>query len=808
MSEFLYFCKELNFHHMKSYRWFLLLFSVLFSGTAFGQINIKNKSMISDSIDVLHYDINLRIVNLSTKRISGYSDLQITPKIAGLDNFRLWLLEMTIDSVLIDGVLNTSVSYNDTLMRIELPTTYSPGDTFTARIYYHGLPQMDPSGWGGFYFSSDSLFAYNLGVGFQSVPHNFGRVWFPCIDDFVDRATYDYYITTKDDRMAVCGGTLISGINNFDGTKTWHWKMQNTIPTYLASVAVGKYVPVAGIFNSVSGPIPTYLYVRAGDTINAKNSFIHLNDILTIFETRFGPYRFERVGYVGVPFNNGAMEHATNIAYPLITINGALDYEDLYAHELSHMWFGDLITCATAADMWINEGWARFCEAIYRESLYGKENYKTFIQTLHKDVVQFTHIKDDGYRAVYDVPSEFTYASTVYDKGADVIHTLRGYIGDSLFFQAIKNFMTDFAFNHISSADFRDYLSTQTGIDLTSFFDAWIFSPGFPQFSIDSFHVSGTGPATVIVYVKQKLDNSPAFANDNILEITFMNNAWQKYTDTIRFSGMLGEKSFTVPFVPSVVLLDLEDKISDAITANSAVIKTTGTKDLLTTYVTLDVTSVSDSAFVRVEHNFVPPDPLKTPNPDIMCLSDYRYWKVDGIFPVGFISKAKFRYNRTNNTTSGYLDNTLMTTTTSKDSLLLLYRRNAADDWRIIPFIKIGNANNGDLSIDTLCPGEYTLAIGIPVNFGIRNTKGNVNPVLKVYPNPSDSDFIIEWTSPEVSLIEIINFKGALIERIQITDRSKRLSWNPDNNSAGTYVVKIFDIHNAIIGQEKFIYLP
>ncbi len=784
----------------------LIFISVLFAAQDASAQNPLNKAEISDSIDVLHYDINLRMVNLSTHSVSGYTELRVVSKVSNLALFRLWLQQLEVDSVLINGSPAASFSYNDTLISIAPTTAFSSGDTFITRVYYHGYPVTDPSGWGGFYFSADSNFAYNLGVGFESVPHNYGRVWFPCIDDFVDRATYDIHITTKDDRMAVCGGLLISGTDHGDGTKTWHWRMLTSIPTYLASVAVGKYVPVTGTFNGMAGNIPTAIYVRAGDTTNAKNTFIHLNDMLTAFEQRFGPYRFERVGYVGVPFNSGAMEHATNIAYPLAVINGSTAYDDLMSHELSHMWFGDAVTCATAEDMWINEGWARYCEAIFNEYMYGPQDYYSYMQELHKNVVQFTHVEDGGYRAVYGIPAEYTYGSTVYDKGADVAHTLRGYLGDSTFFSVMKKYMDDHAFSHISSAEFRDYLTQETGINMTPFFDVWIFSPGFPHFSVDSFNVSGTGPWAVEVFVRQRLNHAPAMADDNILEVTFLNEQWQEFTDTIRFSGAAGQKTFSVPFLPSHVMMDRYDKISDAITAHDMVIKSTGLKSFPTTNLSLDVVSVSDSAFVRVEHNFVAPDPLKTANPDIQRLSDYRYWKVDGIFPSGFVSKARFRYNRSTSTSTGYLDNTLMTSALSKDSLLLLYRTGAGDDWQVTSFVIAGTVTSGDLIADTLRCGEYTLAIGTPYVSGIENTRGKEGGQLKVFPNPADAVFTIQWKHPGASRICIYNIKGRMVDEFRLEAGQDRLLWTPGNKAAGAYVLKLYDGKDAIIGQEKVVY--
>jgi aminopeptidase N len=785
---------------------FLLMLVLFFPVFTYAQQAVK--AGISDSIDVLHYDINLDMVHLSTKRISGYTDLQITPRVTSISSFRLWLQSLSVDSVKINGVSALWVHYNDTLLTVGLPAVLSPADTVTARVYYHGLPVLDGSTWGGFYFTNDSSFAYNLGVGFESVPHNYGRVWFPCIDDFVDRATYDCRITVKSDKMAVCGGSLMSVNDNGNGTKTVHWALHQSVPTYLASVAVGPYVAVNGVYNGISANIPTSIYVRAGDTTATKNSFINLNSILSVYENHFGPYGWERVGYVGVPFSGGAMEHVTNIAYPLLAINGNLSNQSLYAHELAHMWFGDLVTCATAEDMWINEGWARYCEGIVEEGLYGKAAYATFIRDLHHSVVQFAHIEDNGYRALYGIPPEYTYGTTVYDKGGDVAHTLRGYLGDSLFFSALKNYFNDYAYNHISSTDFRDYLSAQTGVDLTSFFDAWVFAPGFPHFSIDSFHVVGTAPASVTVYVRQRLDHAPALANDNILEVTFLKTGNVEYTDTIHFSGASGVKTFTVPFVPEAVVLDKNEKISDAITSYSMGIKTTGTKDFTYTNLLLNVSSVTDSAWIRVEHNFVAPDPLKAPNPAIQRLSDYRYWKVDGLIPAGFEAAGRFRYNRSTSTSNGYLDNTLLKTNTSKDSLLLLYRAGTWDDWQIVPTTLTGTTYSGELVCGHIKKGEYCLAIVSPEYYGTPEIRDHKEGGMNIYPNPSGSDFTIEWQCRDARSLCMYDPSGILREKINLEQTTAPIRWSPADKSAGTYVFRLYNSKNELVCQEKAIYLP
>jgi aminopeptidase N len=167
--------------------------------------------------------------------------------------------------------------------------------------------------------------------------------------------------------MALCNGALISTIDNGNGTKTWNWEMNEEIPSYLACVAVGNYAPAYFNYYGIEDTIPVQLGAVAADTSDMKNSFVHLTDALSIFENHFGPYRWNKVGYSLVPFTGGAMEHATNIAYPNFMVNGNTLYEDFLVHELSHHWFGDLATCETAEDMWLNEGWASYCVYLFYE---------------------------------------------------------------------------------------------------------------------------------------------------------------------------------------------------------------------------------------------------------------------------------------------------------------------------------------------------------------------------------------------------------------------------------------------------------
>jgi len=554
----------------------------------------------SDSIDIINYAINLNITDFSAKIISGNCDIKFTPKINNLTKLNLDLLKLTVDSVKFNSS-SLSYTYNDTLLSITTPVL-NIGDTAIVTVFYRGVPKGDASGWGGFYFQSG--YAFNLGVGFAAEPHNYGRVWFPCFDNFVERSSYNCNITTTTGKKAFCGGLLKNHTVNTNGTETWFWELKEEIPTYLASVAVASYTSVKNNFTGINGNIPVELAALPADTTKLKASFANLNSALNIFEESYGPYLWERIGFVLVPFSSGAMEHATNIAYPRYSVDGSLTYESLMAHEFSHHWWGDLVTCETAEDMWLNEGWASYSEHLFTEGIYGRNAYLKEVKANQTDVLHYAHVKEEDYRAVSGVPHEYTYGDHVYLKGAYVAHNLRGYMGDTLFFNSLKSYLDAFKFKHANSYDFRNHLALSSGLNLDDFFNDWVFNPGFSHFSIDSIINTSTGSNNnVKVFVKQKLTGAPSLHNNVPITVTFFDSLWNQTNYRVNMSGDTMSFEFILSFVPVFTALNFDQKINDAISSETKVIKTTGINNLPNAFMNLTVSALPDSAFIRVEHN-------------------------------------------------------------------------------------------------------------------------------------------------------------------------------------------------------------
>lgn len=767
----------------------------------------------SDSIDITKYTINLTITDFVGKKIKGHTQIDFTSKVGFVNKLRFDLLQLAIDSIVYQNQQLTYI-YNDTLIIINLPSPLTIGQNKSIKIYYQGTPKIDASNWGGFYFQSN--YAYNLGVGFDANPHNFGRVWFPCFDNFVERSLYDFNITTQATHKAFCGGVLTNTVTNPDGTKTWSWKLNQKIPTYLASVAVSTYATVNQSFLSTSGlTIPIQLGAVPADTTNVKNSFIHLKDALNGFESSYGPYKWDRVGYVMVPFSSGAMEHACNIAYPRSMANGSLTYETLMAHELSHHWWGNLITCESAADMWINEGMASYSEQRFLEVVYGRTRYLDELRKNLTEVLHYAHFREGGYRAISGIPHEYTYGDHVYKKGAVVAHNLRAYMGDANFLAGVTSLMSTYSFKDINSAKMRDHLTFNSGVNLNEFFDDWVFNPGFPHFSVYHYSALPAGNSYYVTYVvKQKLTGTDKLFKNVPIEVTFRGAQFQTQTVKVTTNGIYKTFTIVLPFNPVFAACNVNQFINDAISSEAKSIKTAGAHSFSIAFINLNVTTVGgDSAYVRVEHNWTKPEIFINQQP--YRLSPNRYWTVDGVKPTNFAAKATITYDGRNITSggTGSFDNDLITVT--EDSLVLLYRPISSHavanqiDWvefpRYTKTMGVKTDKTGTISIDSLAFGEYALAIkDYTQMIGVGEKEIQYKDSVVISPNPADQTISIRFLG------------GIKVKKYTITDTNGKVYMYGGQNHTfdelttakwptGTYIFQLYTTENKYINKKIII---
>lgn len=760
---------------MKKIYCFLLFFGAM---TLFAQ-------MRTDSIHIAHYDIGISILDFKNQTITGKTTLQVVPLMENLPYFDLDLRSLTVDTVWLNHTPASFIHQGERL-RVSVAESYQLGDTLLVTVSYGGTPSKD-SRWGGFYFSDE--YAFNMGVGMGDVPHNFGRVWFPCVDTFTDKSTYTFRVHTRGDHKAVCGGLLTDSTRLPDSSMVWTWNLTDPIPTYLASVAVGNYDVYRDTVRLKEGVKPIEIFAYPSVLQKVSASFINLKKVLHAYEAMFGPYRWQKVGYVTVAFNSGAMEHATNIAYPVAAVQGNLNNQSLWAHELSHAWFGNLVTCVKAEEMWINEGFASYCELLVKECLEGREAYETEYKSLHDGVL--TNLGSEGFYAINKVPLDKTYGTTSYDKGALIVHSLREYLGDSLFFRGVKAMLNEYAFKNISSEQLMDCFTKSTGIDMTDFYENWINQPGFLLFSIDSIRKSKID-STYEIYLRQRLFHSEKFAQRQKVDLTFFAPGTEAYT--IRDCVAEGENSVlrvAIPFKPTYGIVDYENHFPNAVFADNLLLEKAINYNSSSTQFSVGISKVEVPVMVRVEHYPVAPDTIKKSNESIFRISNQHYWRVEYVPADDCEGIFKFRYSFGVASQPDYV----LMQGFSKDKLVLLYRRDASEDWRIIPFTRSNNGYSGYLCTKQMMPGEYTFGVGNPAL-----SAGDVSfNEIKVYPNPTLNNLKIEASAGYS--IEVVNTQGKVLLRRPMNEDTMQISLA--RFSSGIYFVRIYDEHHVLLKTVK-----
>lgn len=769
--------------------------------------SLRSEDLRQDTLDVKSVHLGLDFTSFSAKILRGHATLGIKSKMNAVQHINLDLLKLQVDSVKLNGTYNAFL-YNDSVIHIAFPATLNMNDSATIEIFYHGTSYQAPGDFGGFYWTN--LYAFNIGVSFLAVPHAYGRVWFPCFDNFVQRSDYSFEVTTNSNQTALCNGLLVNNTDNGNGSHTWYWKLNQSIPSYLASVTVSDYQSLNDTVQGIKGVLPVILAARAADTTALKNSFVNLKKAFHIYENLLGPYEFDRVGYCVVPFSAGAMEHATNISYMQALVNGNTAYETTMAHELSHHWFGDLATCDKAEEMWLNEGWAVYAEHLFLEKMYGDSTYKKVVRDNHEDVLRLAHAIDSGYHALNNVPLNFTYGRTVYNKGADVAHSLRAYTDSATFFSCLRSYLQQYAFKDVNSLKFRDYLTQCAGSAYTNAFDDMVLQPGFAHFSIEQLKdvVVNWSPDIEVAHqfiIRQRLQHANDYYSNVPVTVSYFYSNGTRLDETVIVSGPCTEHQSPIDQFTtlSYVAIDFEEKIQDAITDEWRKITTTGTYNFGTAKMSVTVNQTpTDTVLLRIEHNWVPAERMPQGIPGLF-LHDYRYWSVDGINLDLLNANARLDYNGSTSTANGFLDNTFFSN--SEDSLVLLYRPHAESEWMIADsFVvsKQGSAINkiGFVTLYGIQKGEYcfgiwdfdrvdTLQVESPCEFTSITHTPSLSHKFSLYPNPSDGRIYIEFEKAIFSKAEVVDLLGRTVLQTPIDNSSLSMEIDLRSIEKGSYLV-------------------
>ncbi|MEN0004929.1 MAG: M1 family aminopeptidase [Bacteroidota bacterium] len=750
------------------------------------RIQFTNSVQRSDTIDILNYDITLEITDFTAKRIDGSCSVRFEPLLEDVTSITLDLLNLPVDSVTYQGSLIDYLS-DSTKVQVLFSQELATENSYEVTIYYGGVTTVAASNFGGMAFENG--IAYNLGIGLGDNPYNFGRGWFPCFDNFVERATYDLNIISSGDRKAYCTGTFLSEEPYEENKIIRRFSMSQPIPTYLVGVAVSDYETIDYIHEGQYGPHPVQLVARPGILAQTEAAFEFLPESIDLLESWYGPYIWERVGFVMTP--RGAMEHATNIAYPTTSLNDGPSFgmNRLMAHELAHHWWGNILTLSGPENMWIKEGNAEYGAHLFTEFLEGKEAFVNQVKSNNLRVLRTAHIQDEAYHPLSGIPFEHTYGVHTYEKGAAMLHNMRAYLGDSLFQLGQKAVLDHYAYQSINAEQYRDHLTLATGVDMTDYFDAWIFGIGYANYELETMQVTPNGDAfEVQLGIQQKLLAATDYHRNAPVFVTFYDDDWNSETIKFMTSGEFSSHTTSLPFNPAFAVINDQQELNLGRVNRSFQIYepgqlSTSSVDVLV----ISATAVPDSAYLNVVHHWTAPDEaLDEPN---IQVSSTHYWSIRGIFPEGFDLLMNLQYKGG----EGQFDNDLAGET--DEDLILIWRPTVDSDWEEYPFYnKISTGSSGFIQVLSVLQGDYAFANGAfdPVN---TQEVEAIAPQVLISPNPTSSQAQVEVQLAQGAApirLNVYNMLGQLLQTFEYPEVSQlQVELDASQWDNGLYILEV-----------------
>lgn len=448
---------------------------------------------------------------------------------------------------------------------ITLPTTQNTNVLDSLTITYSGVPPT--SGFGSFITTQ-----HDSTPVLWTLSEPFGAMeWWPCKQDLNDKVdAIDVYITAPTNYVAVSNGLERSKVENGDNTSTTHFHHGYPIPAYLIAIAVTNY----SVYNQLAGnspnqfPIINYLYPESlsANLTNLEQTPL----ILDFYESVFTPYPFRNEKYGHAQFGwGGGMEHTT-VSFMVGFSRG------LIAHEMAHQWFGDKVTCGSWKDIWLNEGFATYLASLVIEHFDGEA---AFIND-KSNMINFVTSSSDG--AVYLTDEEATNVNRIfnsrlsYNKGAMVINMLRFKLGDAAFFQGLKNYLNDplLAYNYAKTPDLQSHLEAVSGMNLTEFFNDWVYNQGYPTYTITA-HNSNPGQVQIAIHQTQSHSSVSFFEMPVPIRLIGEGSEQKDIVLDHSFDGQIFQVD--VPFVVSDVVFDPN---KDIISRNNSASLTVGFFDV------------------------------------------------------------------------------------------------------------------------------------------------------------------------------------------------------------------------------------
>jgi len=381
------------------------------------------------------------------------------------------------------------------------------------------------------------------------------KEWWPCKQDLNDKVdSIDVFIKAPSQYISVSNGieqsTQLDGLGN----KITHFKHNYPIPAYLIAIAVTNYQLMTQSAGTAPHTFPIINYLYPENFNSASNQLAVTLPIMALFEDKFGtyPYADEKYGHAQFGWGGG-MEHTT------VSFMGGFS-RSLIAHELAHQWFGNKVTCGSWQDIWLNEGFASYLEGMVVEHLDGESDFVSWKQS------KTSNITSVSSGSLYVPASDANNSNRIfssrlsYNKGAMVVNMLRFVLGDTLFFQAINNYLndTDLAYGYALSPDLKFHLEEVSGLDLTEFFNDWVYNQGYPKYTIQANNLA-SGQVKVTINQTQSHSSVSYFEMPVPVRLYANGGVYQDVVLDNTYNGQ--EYVLDIPFVVTNVAFDVKKEI-------------------------------------------------------------------------------------------------------------------------------------------------------------------------------------------------------------------------------------------------------
>ena len=501
---------------MMSKKWLFFIF-LIFSLVSFSQTYDSYKPERDKIHDLVHTKLKVDF-NFDKKELNGEAWVTAKPHFYATDHFSLDAKAMIIHQVSFNNEI-LEYSYDDYKINIDLPKEFRKGEEFTIYIKYTARPEKVAQKGSAAITSAKGLYFINADGYDKNKPTQIwtqgeteaSSCWFPTIDTPNQKTTQEIYITVPKRFVTLSNGKLVDQVVN-GSNRTDYWKMDKKHAPYLFFMGVGEYEIIKDSYNN----IPIDYYVEKKYAPYAKDIFGNTPEMMEFFSRILGvafPWnKYSQI--VGRDYVSGAMENTTAVIHgeqAYQTPGQLIDeniQENTIAHELFHHWFGNLVTSESWSNLTLNESFANYSEYLWREYKYGQldanmhlfEANQTYLngQNEHKHLVRFTY---DDKEDMFDAVS--------YNKGGTILHMLRNYLGDSAFFEGLKEYLTTYQYGSAEVHQLRLIFEKITGKDLNWFFNQWYYGSGHPK--IDVSYDYNTIQRKVTVNLLQLNSNAFAF---------------------------------------------------------------------------------------------------------------------------------------------------------------------------------------------------------------------------------------------------------------------------------------------------------